>query len=147
MPDDEGEGSREESAAGAAFAPAVGPRPFPPDDPDCELCQAARFTHWYAVTDDGWVADCEVCSVPMVVWWHHGTEPPAETRASLLAALAEAADARFGPGRWQLDSTMRQVPTHFHAHARDPGWLSERWRRPLSRYTGVGGDRVTGPAL
>ena len=49
--------------------------PFPADDPECELCQAARFTHWYAETDHGWIADCEVCSVPMVVWWHHGTEP------------------------------------------------------------------------
>jgi len=118
-------------------------RPFPADDEDCELCQAARFTHWYAETEHGWVADCEVCSVPMVVWWNHGTEPSQEARAQLLDALAKAADDRFGPDRWQLDTVMRQVPSHFHAHARDERWFAERWTRPLSRYTGVGGERET----
>ncbi len=119
----------------------VGPRPFPPDDSDCELCQAARFTHWYAETEHGWVADCEVCSVPMVVWWHHGVDPPEPARRDLLAALGSAADDRFGPGCWRLDTTMRQVPTHFHAHARDEAWMTERWVRPMSRYTGVAGPR------
>ncbi len=118
-------------------------RPFPADDEDCELCQAARFTHWYAETEHGWVADCEVCSVPMVVWWHHGTEPSEEARSQLLSALAQAADDRFGADRWELDTVMRQVPSHFHAHARDERWFAERWTRPLSRYTGVGGERET----
>ena len=118
-------------------------RPFPPDDPGCELCEAARFTHWYAVTDDCWVADCEVCSVPMVVWWHHGTDPPDEARQRMIETLGRAADDRFGPGRWELDTTMRQVPTHFHAHARDADWWNQRWRRPVSRFTGVGGTRLT----
>lgn len=119
------------------------PRPFPPDDPDCELCEAARFTHWYAETPEGWIADCEVCSVPMVVWWHHGTEPSERDRDALFAELARAADARFGEGNWQLDTTMRQVPTHFHAHARDRNWFSQRFSRAMSRYTGVGGTRQT----
>ncbi|MEM7272941.1 MAG: hypothetical protein AAF547_07690 [Actinomycetota bacterium] len=119
------------------------PRPFPPEDPDCELCEAARFTHWYAETEHGWVADCEICSVPMVVWWHHGTEPDPEEVAALHEALAAAADERFGPGNWRLDTTMRQIPTHFHAHARDKDWLALRFQRPLSRYTGVGTPRRT----
>lgn len=119
------------------------PRPFPPDDPDCELCEAARFTHWYAETEQGWIADCEVCSVPMAVWWHHGTDPDPAEREALLGALAEAADARFGAGTWELDSTMRQVPNHFHAHARDRDWWNLRFARALSRYTGVGGPRRT----
>ncbi len=118
-------------------------RPFPADDVECELCQAARFTHWYAETDDGWIADCEVCSVPMVVWWHHGTQPGTEVRRELLTELERVADRRFGPGNWELDTTMRQVPTHFHAHARDRDWWRLRFARPLSRYTGVGGDRAT----
>lgn len=116
-------------------------RPFPADDESCELCQAARFTHWYAETDHGWVADCEVCAVPMVVWWHHGTEPAADVRASLLASLASAADERFGAGEWQLDTAMRQVPTHFHAHARDRHWWNLRFARSVSLYRGVGGHR------
>ena len=37
------------------------------------------------------------------------------------------ADQRFGPGGWSLDRVMRQIPDHFHAHARDPGWWSRRF--------------------
>lgn len=120
------------------------PRPFPPEDPDCELCEAARFTHWYAENEHGWVADCEVCSVPMVVWWHHGTEPDAETVAELHRLLADAADERFGPDNWRLDTTMRQIPTHFHAHARDAEWFALRFQRSMSRYSGVGTPRRIG---
>ncbi|MFV0525561.1 MAG: hypothetical protein ACK5RL_13815 [Acidimicrobiales bacterium] len=116
-------------------------RPFPPEDPDCELCRADRFTHWYAATADGWVADCEVCSVPMMVAWTHGPTVDEEVRARLLAELTAAADDRFGVGEWSLDTTMRQVPGHFHAHARDRHWWDRRFTRAMSRYTGVGGDR------
>jgi hypothetical protein len=119
------------------------PRPFPPEDETCELCEAARFTHWYAETEHGWVADCEVCSVPMVVWWHHGTEPETEAVAALHAALGAAADERFGQENWYLDTTMRQIPTHFHAHARDRDWHQKRFSRAMSKYTGVGGERST----
>ncbi|MGF1599936.1 MAG: hypothetical protein ACFCVK_24005 [Acidimicrobiales bacterium] len=118
-------------------------RPFPPSEPDCELCRADRYTHWYAVTDDGWIADCEVCSVPMLVWWDHGPTAPDEVRHRLVAELTRVADERFGVGVWDLDTTMRQVPEHFHAHARDHGWWNKRFSRPLSRYTGVGGERTT----
>lgn len=118
-------------------------RPFPPAEPDCELCRADRWTHWYAVTDDGWIADCEVCAVPMAVWWHHGPDATAEVQERLLAALAAAADERFGAGNWQLDTTMRQVPDHFHAHARDRHWRSRRFSRAMSRYSGVGRQRQT----
>lgn len=118
-------------------------RPFPPTDPNCELCQADRWTHWYAVTDDGWIADCEVCAVPMMVWWDHGPNAPDDAKARLLEALTAAADERFGPGNWQLDTTMRQVPEHFHAHARDADWWRKRFTRAISRYTGVGSTRVT----
>ncbi len=111
---------------------------------DCELCEAARFTHWYHADQDGWVADCEACDCPMVVWTGHGTDPPADVRDHLLTVLATAADGRFGPGRWRLDPVMRQVPDHFHAHARDAGWATRRWASPPSRYTVVGGTRETG---
>ena len=110
-------------------------------DPSCELCRADRFTHWYHEDEHCWVADCEVCSVPMVVWTGHGPEPASEVVDHCLARLAEAADQRFGSGAWTIDRHMRQVPEHFHAHARDQRWWQERWSRPPSRYTGVGGDR------
>lgn len=111
-------------------------------DSECELCIADRYTHWYAEDEDGWVADCEVCSVPMVVWNEHGTDPAPGVREHLFSMLAAAADDRFGKGNWSRDEVMRQIPSHFHAHARDPEWFAQRAMRPMSRYTGVGGDRV-----
>ena len=116
--------------------------PIPPVQEGCDLCEAARFTHWYHECDVCWIADCEVCSVPMVVWKPHGTEPPPEAIAHMHAELGRIGDERFGPGGWSLDTVMRQIPEHYHAHCRDPDWYRVRWSRPLSRYTGVGGERV-----
>jgi hypothetical protein len=45
---------------------------------DCDLCEAARITPWFHEDDICWIAECEICYVPMVVWRFHGTEPPAE---------------------------------------------------------------------
>lgn len=95
--------------------------------PDCELCEAARFTQWYHEDDLCWIADCEVCDVPMVVWKEHAVEPPTDVLAHLLDRLSEVADAKFGKGGWSLDRVMRQIPDHFHAHARDPHWWSRRF--------------------
>lgn len=108
----------------------------------CELCEAARFTHWYAADDICWVADCEACNVPMVVWNKHQIEPSAADRDHMVRVLTDAADGRFGPDGWSLDGDMRTIPDHFHMHARDPDWFSERFRRPISRYSGVGTERV-----
>ena len=96
---------------------------------DCELCEAARLTTWYHEDDVCWVADCEICAVPMVVWRTHATQPPPEVREHMLAQLGRVADAVLGEGTWHLDPTMRQIPDHFHAHARDPDW----WFRRSSR--------------
>ena len=96
--------------------------------PECELCEAARLTTWYHEDDVCWVADCEVCDVPMVVWRRHGPEPPPAEVDHMLARLTEVAAARFGPDGFSTDRNMRQIPDHFHAHARDPGWWSRRFR-------------------
>lgn len=92
----------------------------------CELCEAARLTTWYHEDDVCWVADCEVCAVPMVVWRRHAVDPPSSEREHMLGELAKAADHVFGPGGWSLDGVMRQIPDHFHAHARDPNWWVRR---------------------
>lgn len=97
-------------------------------EPGCELCEAARFTHWYHEDDVCWVADCEVCDIPMVVWRWHGTEPPAADVDHMLARLEAAATERFGDVPFAIDRTMRQIPTHFHAHARDRDWWARRSR-------------------
>ena len=112
-------------------------------DPDCDLCKAEQFTHWYHEDDTCWIADCEVCSVPMVVWKPHGTEPSDVERAHMIAVLEEAGRTRFGPdGEFHVDTNMRQIPEHWHAHARDADWFAQRMSRPLSRFTGVGSPRV-----
>ncbi|MDY7102549.1 MAG: hypothetical protein S0880_15320 [Actinomycetota bacterium] len=108
----------------------------------CELCEAARFTHWYHEDDVCWVADCEACDTPMVVWKRHGTEPADAEVEHMLARLREAGAARFDDGG-KVDRTMRQVPEHFHAHVRDDGWFHRRSVGPFSYYTGVGGERKT----
>jgi hypothetical protein len=95
----------------------------------CDLCEAARITPWHHEDDVCWVADCEVCGVPMVVWKSHGNRPPSEAVAHMTAALSAVADRRFGPGGWSLDAVMRQIPDHFHAHARNPNWWSDRFGR------------------
>lgn len=79
--------------------------------------------------------------VPIVVWWNHGTSLSPHTRKALLDQLSEVANDRFGPDNWYVDEDMRQVPEHFHAHARDTDWWAKRFTRPMSRYKGVGVNR------
>ena len=110
-------------------------------DEDCELCEAARFTHWYYEDEICWIADCEACSTPMAVWKSHGTEPEPGEVDWMLERLTQVGLDRFGEGVASVDRTMRQVPDHFHAHLRDPHWLSRRWLEAPSKYSGVGGTR------
>ena len=77
-----------------------------------------------------WVADCEVCDVPMVVWKQHGAEPPADVLEHMLGRLSAVATERFGADGFHVDRVMRQIPDHFHAHARDPNWWFRRFSRP-----------------
>lgn len=91
-------------------------RPF---DADCPLCEAARITPWHHEDDVCWIADCEICATPMVVWRGHGTQPPAEEREHMLDQLARVAEANLG-AHW-VDGNMRNIPDHFHAHARPEG--------------------------
>ena len=99
--------------------------PTAPADPrftrvtNCDLCKAARITPWYHEDDICWVAECEICETPMVVWRYHGTEPPAEHLAHMRARLTEAATARFG--EFYVDDHMRNIPDHYHAHGRPKG--------------------------
>ena len=109
----------------------------------CDLCVADRYTHWYSEDDVCWVADCEICATPMVVWRAHGVEPTEPEIEHMLARLGAAADVRYGNGAWRFDRVMRQIPDHFHAHARVSGWSEARWSAPMSLYTGVGGERQT----
>ena len=84
----------------------------------CELCEAAPLTPWHHDDEVCWVADCESCDLPMVVWKTHGIDPPAAVLDHLLGALAAVADRELGTDGWRLDAVRRQIPDHFHAHAR-----------------------------
>ena len=97
---------------------ASGPSPAP----GCALCAAEPLTPWFHEDDRCWVAECLICRTPMVVWRHHGPDPPATEREHMLARLAEVATARLGEDAFRIDPVMRRIPDHFHAHARDPAW-------------------------
>ena len=86
----------------------------------CDLCEAALITTRYFQDDDCWIADCEICLVPMVVWRRHDATPSPEVKARLLAALGAVADEELGHGNWSVDDQMRNIPDHYHAHARPP---------------------------
>ena len=55
----------------------------------------------------------------MVVWRSHGVAPPAAERAHMLARLVAVAHAQVG-AHW-VDDHMRNIPDHWHAHARPEG--------------------------
>jgi hypothetical protein len=96
---------------------------------ECDLCEAARITEWFYEDDTCWVAECEICEVPMVVWKFHGNAPPEADVEHMLARLGSVADERLGVDGWSFDRVMRQIPDHFHAHARDPNWWFRRFGR------------------
>jgi len=98
----------------------------------CELCDLARTTKWYAEFDVPFrfvVIDCDSCDVPMAVLGAHRPAPTAEERAVLereLAAIASVKD----PQGWFFDDHMRQIPDHYHLHARPyPAWWPGRRNR------------------
>lgn len=121
---------------------------------DCELCEAARFTEWYYDDDECWIAECESCSVPMVVWRVHDASPPDDVRERLWQRLDEVADRlsaqraarRHGatgrddgdvpppdpegrgerPRSHYIDDRLRSIPDHYHAHARSRGGVFGR---------------------
>ena len=89
----------------------------------CELCEATPFTEWFHSDELCWIAECDSCFVPMVVWRTHHPTPPPEIRQELhdrLTAVMESRDA----GPFWIDDTLRSIPDHYHAHARRrPDWI------------------------
>jgi hypothetical protein len=95
---------------------------FEPPVPDdrCDLCEAARITEWFHEDDICWIAECEICAVPMVVWRHHGVEPPSEHLEHMQEHLALVAKDQLTVEHY-VDDNMRNIPDHYHAHARPRG--------------------------
>lgn len=88
--------------------------------PDCELCSAERITEWFHEDELCWIAECEQCYVPMVVWKRHDPVPDERVRVELLARLGEVVTEFYGYEHW-VDDNMRSIPSHYHAHARPKG--------------------------
>jgi hypothetical protein len=91
----------------------------------CDLCEAAALTTRYLEDELCWIADCEICVVPMVVWRVHSATPSDEVRDAMIERLRVVADEVLGVDGWRVDDHMRNIPDHYHAHARPPGF----WRR------------------
>lgn len=98
----------------------------------CELCGLRRTTTWYEVHAAPLpfaILNCDSCAVPMAVLGAHRATPTAAERRRLQAALAGIADAKY-PGGWFFDDHMRQIPDHYHLHARPyPAWVPAALRR------------------
>lgn len=83
----------------------------------CDLCEAAPLTERFYEDDHCWIAECEACFVPMVVWKSHRSDPPPDVKAMLHQRLIEIATRVFDYEPY-IDDNMRNVPDHYHAHAR-----------------------------
>ena len=96
---------------------------------DCELCELARTTAWYAQYHEPFrlvILDCDSCDVPMAVLGDHRAAPTDAERAFMQEVLAAVANAKYSQG-WFFDDNMRQIPAHYHLHARPyPKWWPKR---------------------
>ena len=85
----------------------------------CDLCRAAKITPWYHEDEICWIAECDICDVPMVVWRFHGTEPPEAHMRHMRERLSAIASERLG--EFYFDDHMRNIPDHYHCHSRPRG--------------------------
>lgn len=89
------------------------------------------MTPWYAEVTEPFafaILDCDSCDVPMVVLGEHRAQPTEAEREVMRQALSRIADEKFAHG-WFFDDHMRQIPDHYHLHARPlPSWLPPRMR-------------------
>jgi hypothetical protein len=96
----------------------------------CELCEAARLTEWFYEDDECWIAECEMCSVPMVVWRRHDPNPSATAKATMWERLSSVVIEFYGFDHY-IDENMRSIPDHYHAHARPRGGFFGHGRRSV----------------
>lgn len=86
----------------------------------CELCEAAKMSEWFYEDDECWIAECESCGVPMVVWRPHDAHPDGDIKSRLHEKLATVVTEHF-EFEMRIDDNMRTIPDHYHAHARPKG--------------------------
>ncbi len=98
----------------------------------CELCSLSRTTTWYAEVQEPFaftVLDCDSCDVPMAVLGAHRARASDEQYQVMRRELEKVAEGKYPQG-WFLDDHMRQIPDHYHLHARPfpRGWPGAKRR-------------------
>ena len=93
------------------------------------------MTEWFHEDDVCWIAECEICAVPMVVWRFHGTEPPEEHRTHMMEHLAG-----WRPGTSASTTSTTTCATSPTTSTCTPG------RRAGSSATASGASRRVGAA-
>ncbi|MGC8481767.1 MAG: hypothetical protein ACP5PJ_09480, partial [Acidimicrobiales bacterium] len=63
------------------------------------------------------------------VWKIHDPAPQREAKERMIGHLGRVADELMGVNGYRIDDVMRQIPDHFHAHARS-------LVNPFGRYLG-----------
>ena len=74
---------------------------------ECMLCRAERITPWFHEDDICWIAECEICETPMVVWRRHGVDPPDEHLSHMLAHLKDVAQRQLGDHWLELKQSLK----------------------------------------
>jgi hypothetical protein len=91
----------------------------------CELCALVRSTRWYAQFFTPFpftLLDCDSCDTPMAVLGEHRAVVSDSERETMQRALALVVEV-MGLGDVFFDDKMRQIPDHYHVHARiRPSW-------------------------
>ena len=91
----------------------------------CELCELARTTRWFAQFFEPFpftLLECDSCDVPMAVLGEHRATVNESERAVMERALRLVAET-LELGELHFDDRMRQIPDHYHLHARvRPKW-------------------------
>ena len=84
----------------------------------CPLCVAEHLTTWFHEDDIAYCCLCKSCGVPMVVLRQHNVKPTSEELDHMLKVLNKAARSYFGTQHYWIDRRRRQIPSHYHLHAR-----------------------------
>ena len=108
----------------------------------CELCEAARLTTWYYEDDVCWIAECELCAVPMVVWRQHDANPDDTVKSRLWDVLRSSSPSTTASMHY-IDDNMRSIPDHYHAHARPRGGFFGRGRDSAGMINGENQQGLT----
>jgi hypothetical protein len=89
------------------------------------------MSEWFHEDEECWIAECESCGTPMVVWRQHDPNPPEELKLRLHQKLRAVVEEHweFEP---RIDDNMRTIPSHYHAHARPKnGFYGHGMRRQV----------------